>query len=113
MPTINKKPVLLIKKPSNRQNRMKLYNCQQWRDLRKLYKQAHPLCEDCLERDIITPMSDCHHIRSPFESNISEVESWSRLLDWNNLRALCKECHQRRHEEEKKKRKNKKKLENE
>ena len=105
MPTINKKPLLLIKKPSNRHNRMKLYNCQQWRNLRQIYRQSHPLCEDCLENDIITPTQDIHHILSPFDPNIGEVESFKRLLDWDNLRALCKTCHQRRHEEIKRKKK--------
>ena len=113
MPTINKKPVLLIKKPSNRQNRMKLYNNIQWRNLRQIYRQSHPLCEDCLEHDIVTPAQDIHHILSPFEPNISEMESFKRLLDWDNLRALCKTCHQRRHEEIKRKKKLEKDSKNE
>ena len=106
MPTINKKPVLLVKS-AHKQNRQKLYSNPQWKNLRKIYRQTHPLCEECLEHDIINAERiQIHHILSPFEPNISEMEQYRRLLDWNNLRSLCATCHANLHNEQEKNKKN-------
>ena len=98
MPTINKKPVQVIylKKERNKE-RHTLYNNSQWRNLRKIYLQSHPLCEECLKHDIVTEASDVHHLLSPFDPNLSEMEKWKRLLDYGNLMALCKDCHGKIH----------------
>lgn len=108
MPTINKKP-LLLNKSTKKQDRAKYYGNQQWRNLRLIYKQSHPLCEECLKNDIIVPASDIHHKLSPFDPNIGEMERWKRLLDYDNLTALCKDCHGKLHANEQKVKRNNKK----
>ena len=110
MPTINKKPVLL-NKSTKKQDRAKLYGTTQWKNLRKIYLQSHPLCEECLKNDIVTGEHlQVHHKLSPFDPNISEMEQWQRLLDWNNLQTLCRECHGKLHADEQKNKKNSKKI---
>jgi 5-methylcytosine-specific restriction protein A len=99
MPQINKKPILILNKTQEKsKERHKLYNLQQWRNLREIFKQSHPLCSECLKHNIITAENlDVHHILSPFDPNISEMEKYHRLLDYNNLQTLCKTCHQQAH----------------
>ena len=110
MPTINKKPVLLIStQKENQRKRHKLYNTAQWRTLRRIYMQSHPLCEECLKNDIINGDNiHVHHILSPFDSNISEMEQYRRMYDYGNLRCLCSSCHAKEHNEEKKSQKDNK-----
>lgn len=98
MPTINRLP----KKPktSSRNNtdmrelRQKAYQNTAWRKLRETYLKEHPLCEDCLAEGKVTPATDVHHVKSPFRGK--EI-NWMLLLNYNNLAALCKECHGNRH----------------
>lgn len=102
MPTIVK--LQKKQKPSSgrtetemRQLRQKAYQNTAWRKQRDLYLHEHPLCEECLKKGKITPAQDIHHKRSPFKKG--EI-NWNLLLDYNNLAALCKECHGTRHAEE-------------
>ena len=107
MPTINRKPILL--NPSTKKkDRAKYYGNTQWKNLRKIYLQSNPLCEECLKNDIVTADHlQVHHKLSPFDPNISEMERWQRLLDWSNLVTLCRECHGKLHANQQK---NEKKL---
>lgn len=79
-----------------RKLRQQAYQNTRWRKERDTYMSQHPLCEDCLEKGKVTAGTDCHHLVSPFKNG---VINWSLLLDWNNLRSLCKECHGLRHAE--------------
>ena len=90
MPTINKpKP-----KPSQRRKeRQQLYQMKQWRDLSKWYRMTHPICEECARHGKLSPAEHVHHINSPFDYGLSEVEKLSRLLHPDNLMAVCQECH--------------------
>ena len=97
MPTINKQP----KKPKPerkdtdmRELRQKAYQNTAWRKMRDTYLHEHPLCEDCLAKGKVTPATDVHHIKSAFKNG--EVQ-WGLLLNYENLAALCKECHGNRH----------------
>ena len=100
MPTLNitKK----TKKETNQRNentasremRRKAYNNTEWRKLRDTYIKEHPLCEDCLDKGKVVPAEDIHHIRSPFQNGECNK---ALLLDYNNLMALCKQCHNKRH----------------
>ena len=100
MPTLNitKK----TKKETNQRNentasremRRKAYNNTEWRKLRDTYIKEHPLCEDCLDKGKVVPAEDVHHIRSPFQNGECNK---ALLLDYNNLMALCKQCHNKRH----------------
>ena len=68
----------------------------------------HPLCEECLRNGVVNADDlTVHHILSPFEPNIGEVEQWRRLLDYFNLKTLCAECHGHLHATEQKNKKNK------
>lgn len=95
MPTINKpKP-----KPSHRRKeRQKLYQLKQWRDLSEYYRMMHPLCECCLEQGKTTPCEHVHHVNSPFDYGLAEWERLSRLLDPENLIAVCQDCHNQLHQ---------------
>ena len=92
MPTINKpKP-----KPSpRRKERQQLYQMKQWRDLSHYFRMTHPMCQICKKN----VSEHVHHINSPFDYGLSEVEKIARLLDPDNLMALCAECHNRLHQE--------------
>ena len=91
-------------KPSNRNSRKRnksekgklrqsLYNKAAWKKLRLGYLINHPLCEMCLSEDKVTPATDVHHINSPFDDGLSDVQRLGRLLDVNNLQALCQYHH--------------------
>lgn len=69
-----------------------------WRTLRARYLGQHPLCEDCLAKDPdrTTLATEVHHI-VPLGTVRSYDEMKRLAYDWNNLRALCPECHQERH----------------
>ena len=103
MPYINLKKK--TKKETNQRNehtdsrelRRTAYNNSSWRKLRNTYIKEHPICEDCLSNGKITPAEDIHHIESPFKNG--EI-NYHKLLDSNNLVALCKQCHSSRHNKE-------------
>ena len=100
MPTLNLQKK--TKKETNQRNentasreiRRKAYNNTEWRKLRDTYIKEHPLCEDCLDKGKVVPAEDVHHIRSPFQNGECNK---ALLLDYNNLLALCKQCHNKRH----------------
>ena len=73
--------------------RRRLYNKAAWRKLREGYLLEHPLCEICLAEGRTTAASDVHHIQSPFDDGLCDMERLYRLLDPCNLKALCQHCH--------------------
>lgn len=102
MATIKKKK---RKNSLRRQERQKLYQLKQWRDLSKQYRMEHPLCERCLAEGRTKESQQVHHLVSPFEWGLSEEEKLKRLLNPNNLQALCVQCHVDIHKEKDKKKK--------
>lgn len=86
-----------ISKDIRHKERQEIYNTKRWKDLRRLIVQEHPLCEDCLKNGRITPTEEVHHILSPFKKGLSEEEKIKRAYDVDNLVALCKDCHIKRH----------------
>lgn len=74
--------------------RQRAYQNSKWRRLRDDFIMLHPLCEDCLSKGKVVPADDIHHIRSPFRDG---QINWALLMDPENLVALCKDCHGRRH----------------
>lgn len=75
----------------------KFYSSAAWQSCRNEYmKRAHYLCEDCLARGIYKPAREVHHVEelTPFNIYRPEVS-----LNFDNLVALCKECHKARHNE--------------
>ena len=97
MPTIKR----LEKKKGEsdrRKERRKYYNNTYYQKIRGYYMRTHPWCEKCLQNGVYSPASDCHHIISPFEGNISNERKYALLTDSNNFIALCRECHNEIHQ---------------
>lgn len=93
MPQINKpekKPRPERKETDMRKLRQQAYQNTAWRKLRDTYMHQHPICQECLKQGKITPATDVHHIKSPFQHG--EI-NYNLLLDYDNLMALCKDCH--------------------
>lgn len=55
-----------------------------YKKLRKLYIEAHPLCEECLKRGRLTPAVEVHHIKPV---------KWGGKHSFDNFMALCQSCH--------------------
>ncbi len=75
----------------------KFYNSKAWIELKEyvLSKQNY-LCQDCLEKGIITTSNlEVHHI-------IPIKENFNLSLDEDNLRVLCRSCHKKAHDQMKK-----------
>ena len=74
----------------------KFYGSRAWHNLRESKLLEQPLCERCLEHDIVRPATDVHHI-TPFSLGIDEQQMWELFLDYENLMSLCKQCHKAIH----------------
>ena len=57
-------------------------------------KKAKGLCEDCLKQNKVTPASEVHHIIELTPKNITDP---CITLSYQNLVALCHDCHMKRH----------------
>ena len=65
-----------------------------WRKCRKAYAASKQgLCEDCREQGILTPGAEVHHMIKLTARNLNDA---SVSLNWDNLRLLCKPCHEKR-----------------
>ncbi len=74
----------------------KFYSSKAWQDCRNEYiKRAHYLCENCLKQGIYKPAEIVHHKIeiTPRTINIPEI-----ALSFDNLEALCRDCHSTMHE---------------
>lgn len=66
------------------------YASKAWDDTRKAYmQQQHYICERCGE-----PAKIVHHKRYISRKNINDA---SITLGWDNLEALCQDCHNKEH----------------
>jgi 5-methylcytosine-specific restriction protein A len=66
----------------------KYYGGAAWRKIRAAFLAANPLCEVCQGEGRLTPATLAHH-----KSKLTDGGN----NDWNNLQALCTECHSRLH----------------
>lgn len=67
------------------------YNSGAWKQTRRNYKQSvGGLCERCLAKGIITPAEVVHHKVELTPDNIKDL---NLSLGWDNLQALCRQCH--------------------
>lgn len=56
-----------------------------WQRLRRAFLAEYPLCMDCSPR--VTVATEVHHVR--------KVRDYPQLrLEWSNLMACCRACHQ-------------------
>lgn len=88
------KPIINKSIPKDEAN--KIYNSPIWKKLRALKLVNNPICEECLENGIVTPTDEIHHIIS-FMSGSTYSAKLKLAYDYNNLKALCKECHDNKH----------------
>lgn len=60
------------------------YRTERWRKLSVYYRKRHPVCEEC------------QAAASEITDHIKPRKTHPELsLDWDNLRALCRPCHNR------------------
>lgn len=59
-----------------------------WKKIRAAYISAYPLCELCRDDGRLTPAAIVHHKMKLTDGGTN---------DWDNLQALCSECHSRLH----------------
>ena len=70
-----------------------------WRKCARGYRQSvGDLCERCREKGLIVPAEEVHHKIHLTSENINRPEI---ALNWQNLIALCKNCHINEHRKEK------------
>ena len=73
------------------QHNPEFYNSRAWKTTRHAYKQSkRNLCERCLANGIIRPADVVHHKIPLTEENIKNLDL---ALGWDNLQALCTDCH--------------------
>lgn len=73
------------------------YNSAAWKETRRNYRQAVGyLCERCMKRGIVQTADVVHH-RIPLTKET--VNDLNLSLNWDNLQALCRKCHQEVHKE--------------
>ena len=71
------------------------YSSKAWQECRNEYaKRRRYLCEDCLRRGIYKPGKIVHHKIEITPSNINDPNV---TLSWDNLQAVCRECHAVQH----------------
>ena len=74
----------------------KFYSSKAWQSCRNEYmKQAHYLCEVCLRKGIYKPAEIVHHI---IELDPITIERPEIALNFDNLEAVCRECHNELHD---------------
>lgn len=62
-----------------------------WQQLSARYRTNNPLCEDCLQSGKVVPADEVHHIQP-----IADAPHLRLAIE--NLVAVCKDCHRRRHD---------------
>lgn len=73
----------------------KFYKSKTWNKTREAYSKSKSyLCEDCLERGLIVTGEIVHHVIPITQSNIANPDI---TLSYDNLRLLCRSCHERVH----------------
>lgn len=71
------------------------YKSPQWKACRDGYmKKVGGLCERCLKKGLARAAVIVHHKEHITPENISDPNV---TLSWDNLEALCRECHEQEH----------------
>ena len=75
------------------------YSSWAWRKCAASYRASvDGLCEDCRKRGLITPVAEVHHKIRLTPENVNKPEI---ALNWDNLEALCEDCHKKKHRKQK------------
>ena len=71
------------------------YNSDAWHNCKNTYlKKVNGLCERCLANGLIVPAKIVHHKIYLSEENYGDPKV---MLGFENLEALCLECHNKEH----------------
>lgn len=71
------------------------YKSKAWQSCRNTYiKSVGGLCEECLKHGRYKAAVEVHHKTHITPYNVNDP---SITLNWDNLIALCRECHRRQH----------------
>ena len=72
------------------------YKSKAWNNCRKSYlKSVGGLCERCYKKGLFVPAKIVHHKTFLTPDNIDNPDI---TLNWDNLEAVCKPCHEDIHE---------------
>ena len=72
------------------------YSSKTWQDCRNEYmRRRHYLCENCLRKGIYKPAEIVHH---KIELDPINIENPEIALCFDNLEAVCRECHDEYHD---------------
>ena len=78
------------------------YHTPSWRKCRETYLESvNHLCERCLQKGLYVSARVVHHKIHLTEDNISNPDI---VLNFDNLEALCQDCHNKEHFKTSKKR---------
>lgn len=73
----------------------RFYNSDAWRACRDSFLQSKGgLCERCSKPDDPIPAKIAHHKKYLSEANVNDPYV---ALSWDNLEALCQDCHNKEH----------------
>lgn len=70
------------------------YRSKQWKECRAAYLSQHSLCERCLAKGRIVPADIVHHKIYLTNENLYDP---SIALNFDNLEAVCRGCHNDEH----------------
>jgi len=70
------------------------YGSRKWKKCRAKYKSLHPICERCEQAGIIKRTERIHHKTYLTPENYMNPDV---SLNFDNLEALCFDCHQAEH----------------
>lgn len=71
----------------------RLYGTARWRRIREAKLQRDPLCEWCLEREVVEPATEVHHADGGHKGDVDKF--WS-----GPFVSTCKPCHASRGQRE-------------
>lgn len=72
------------------------YGSAEWKKCRRDYRaKVQGLCERCRAKGLIVPADEIHH---KVRLTIANINDPSIALNFDNLEALCEQCHDLEHE---------------
>ncbi len=74
-----------------------------WIDCARAYRDSNPLCERCRKKGEISLAEQVHHKIKLTPENINNPDI---TLNWDNLEALCGDCHREEHRKQRRDEKN-------
>lgn len=86
----------LLNKSLVKQEANQIYNTSFWKKLRQKKLSENPLCENCLDSEVITKAVEIHHI-IPFMRGFDRQAKLKLAYNLNNLKSLCLKCHYKIH----------------